>query len=343
VRICFILIFAMALTSARSFGVTLEPKSRDSRRYLAASPAELARLVEELGSDDWRARDEATRTLIEVGPKAKAELEKALGSADAEVRWRASHILAQVGDDLRPPEHEPARILYASAAEARAQKNGADAARALYGAVIERFPGTRWARSARERLVDLLGGETEDPAEDGGDAEALVAALASKDWATRQDASRRLADMGEAVRPLLSKAAEGADLEVAWRARRLVERLDAVRKPPPDVAPRLDLGLLRAERAAPRRGVQPPAVAAHMDGFVASLGSKDASEVSVARNLLLELDQEAVGALVRGLADCDEVAGVEIMDMLVKLTGQDLGFRRARWRAWWDAASRRKE
>jgi hypothetical protein len=80
-----------------------------------------------------------------------------------------------------------------------------------------------------------------------------------------------------------------------------------------------------------------------MDGLVESLGSKDASEVAVARKLLLDFGPGSVGALIRGLETCDEVVGVEIMDLLVKVTGQNLGFNRARWRDWWDAASRRKE
>jgi hypothetical protein len=334
----------VCLLSGLSSAVTLETPERSTRTYRRATAAEIDKLIEQLGSDDWRTRDQATRTLVEVGPKAQASLEKALGSTDAEVRWRASYLLGLLGTDLKPPEHEPARILYDSAAQARAQKGGADAAKRLYGEVIERFPDTRWARAARERLVDLLGSEEPAPQPDEVDAEMLIAALGDEDWATRQEASLQLATMGEAVRHLLAKAAEGQNPEVAWRAERLIERLDAAATPPAPPRPRLSLSL-PGEGTISRRGsrVPPPTVAAHMDGLVESLGSRDASEVAVARKLLLDFGPGSVGALIRGLETCDEVVGVEIMDLLVKVTGQNLGFRRARWRDWWDAANRRKE
>jgi hypothetical protein len=334
----------VCLLSGVCSAVTLETPERSTRTYRRATAAEIDKLIEQLGSDDWRTRDQATRTLVEVGPKAQPGLEKALGSTDAEVRWRASYLLGLLGTDLKPPEHEPARILYKSAAEARAQKGGEEAAKRLYGEVIERFPDTRWARAARERLAGLLGGDEPEPKLDEVDAEKLIAALGSDDWATRQDASLRLAAMGEAVRHLLAKAAEGQDPEVAWRAERLIERLDAVAKPAAPARPRLSLSIPRHELTSPRgTRVPPPTVAAHMDGLVESLGSKDASEVAVARKLLLDFGPGSVGALVRGLETCDEVVGVEIMDLLVKVTGQNLGFSRSRWQDWWDAADRRKE
>jgi hypothetical protein len=334
----------LCLLSSVCSAVTLETPERSTRTYRRATAAEIGTLIEQLGSDDWRTRDQATRTLVEIGPKAQPSLEKALGSTDAEVRWRASYLLGLLGTDLKPPEHEPARILYKSAAQARAQKGGAEAAKRLYGEVIERFPDTRWARAARERLVGLLGSEEPEPQPDEVDAETLIADLGSEDWVTRQNASLRLAAMGEAVRHLLAKAAEGQDPEAAWRAERLIERLDAAAKPPAPVRPRLSISI-PGEGLTSRRGtrVPPPTVAAHMDGLVESLGSKDASEVAVARKLLLDFGLGSAGALIRGLETCDEVVGVEIMDLLVKVTGQDLGFRRARWRDWWDAASRRKE
>jgi WD40 repeat protein len=64
------------------------------------SPAELARLIRQLGDDDFEAREAATARLKEIGEPALPVLQKALASNDAEVRRRAETIVAAIEDRL---------------------------------------------------------------------------------------------------------------------------------------------------------------------------------------------------------------------------------------------------
>jgi hypothetical protein len=58
--------------------------------------ARLARLIDRLGSDDFREREEATRDLDQFGPRALEALRKAAASLDAEVHRRASGLVAAI-------------------------------------------------------------------------------------------------------------------------------------------------------------------------------------------------------------------------------------------------------
>lgn len=58
---------------------------------------EVAELVEQLGSSDYPAREEATRRLIEVGEAAMSALQAATADSDLELARRARRILAVVG------------------------------------------------------------------------------------------------------------------------------------------------------------------------------------------------------------------------------------------------------
>jgi hypothetical protein len=328
--------------AAVAFAVPVEGEPGDEpdpgRPGLAATPADIAGLVAKLGADDWRVRDRAMRDLVAVGDPARKALQNALAHPDAEVRWRASYALARIDVDFRPLEVDPARELYRSAAEARAQADGLGAARRLYGEVIERFPDTRWAGAARERLATLEDPPAPPPAAEEEAIARLVAQLGAQDWAERQDASRRLAALGAAARPALEAAAGSPDPEIGWRVRRLLERLEP-RGPvaEPDL-PELHIVAepmrLRRIDSALRR-FDPPIAATTHDGLVSALGSEDVRQVGLARRLLQQIGPDAVGALVRGLDDAPEVATVEIMDILRRITRQKLGFRPEAWRAWW--------
>src|SRR5262245_31281781 len=51
------------------------------------------RLIEDLGSSDFRIREAATKALIEMGAKARPALEAAMKSENPAVRFRADQIL----------------------------------------------------------------------------------------------------------------------------------------------------------------------------------------------------------------------------------------------------------
>jgi HEAT repeat protein len=61
---------------------------------------EIARLVKQLGDDDFDKREEATARLKEIGEPALDALDKAKSSRDAEVRRRAEEIVPIIEDKL---------------------------------------------------------------------------------------------------------------------------------------------------------------------------------------------------------------------------------------------------
>lgn len=61
----------------------------------ADSRARIARLVRDLGDDNWGVREAATRQLAGMGTLAEAALREAAKSSDAEVVFRARRLLAQ--------------------------------------------------------------------------------------------------------------------------------------------------------------------------------------------------------------------------------------------------------
>lgn len=66
---------------------TAEPESTRAARET------VARLIAQLGHDDFRVREAATAALTEFGPLAKPALLEATRNADAEISWRAVRIL----------------------------------------------------------------------------------------------------------------------------------------------------------------------------------------------------------------------------------------------------------
>jgi len=82
--------------------------AKQLRDYLVPVPrideqtqARMVLLIRELGSDDWRKREEATEKLVELGPLAHAKLELAAQTTrDPEVRRRVEAILDQMPESL---------------------------------------------------------------------------------------------------------------------------------------------------------------------------------------------------------------------------------------------------
>ena len=332
---------ALLLATGAALGVTMDGPATESppKERKASSPklGEIPALVTALSAEDWHAREKAMRQLIDLGDAARPALREAVRGQDPEARWRATYALSLLELTLEPIEADAARTLYASAARARAQKDGAEAAKRLYAEVVERFPSTRWGVAARERLASLKAEKRpRNPTAPSPEAIAqLVAQLAHASWAERQEASRRLAQLGEAARPALSAAAEGPDTETAWRARRLLGRLQAE---PPPLKPRTpgDGVKLAIELAGHRiRGKSQPSDASDLDALVRSLSSEDSRDIARAREVLLNVAKDSLAPLLRALDGCDEATGVEIMDLLRQITREDIGFDPDRWQAWW--------
>jgi hypothetical protein len=73
--------------------------------------------------------------------------------------------------------------------------------------------------------VGLVVARNIDPAV-GDEIDQLVAQLASAEWEQREAASKQLADLGPAARPKLQAALQQKDIEVVWRAERLLQALE---------------------------------------------------------------------------------------------------------------------
>ncbi len=336
----------LALLAGSALAANIQPPTdaedppSEGRRTGAAN-RDLARLIEQLGHADWEVRERATEALIAAGNAARETLREAVESRDTEVRWRARYALTRLHDSLSLPPRSLARTLYRSAAMARAREDSQAAARHLYREVVERFPDTRWAAAARERLDQLDAPDKPDPAQQAAPARVkrLIEQLASPDWRTRQTASHRLAQLGNAARPALEQAARARDPELAWRARRLLDRLAQAPPPGRDAAGRQPRIIVQSGTGL-QRAVNAGAFA-DLDRLVDTLGSAQTEQVEAARELLLNIGDDAIGPLVRGLDRADEVAAVEIADLLQRITGEKLGYSPERWRAWWDEQPRR--
>ena len=99
VSLLSVLGFALPLTAVL---LSQELRAEDEP---ALSGAALERLVTELGADDFRTREEASKKLAVLGEKARPALEKAVkGAKSPETRWRAEQILRRLsGADRERP------------------------------------------------------------------------------------------------------------------------------------------------------------------------------------------------------------------------------------------------
>lgn len=107
---------AYVLSAVVAFGAVTAPRlfAGDEPAAAVATPeeqAQIARLIEELGSADFRVREAATKALIGLGVKARPALEKAVTSDNPAVRFRADQLLQgldgtkaerKLGEDPRP-------------------------------------------------------------------------------------------------------------------------------------------------------------------------------------------------------------------------------------------------
>jgi C-terminal processing protease CtpA/Prc len=74
----------------------------------APSADEIAKLIKELGAEEFATREAATKRLVEIGKPAVGALQEALKSEDAEVVWRAREALRKIGEKERK-DFEPQR------------------------------------------------------------------------------------------------------------------------------------------------------------------------------------------------------------------------------------------
>lgn len=109
---------AYVLAAAAAFGIVTAPRlfAGDPPAASAEEQERIARLVEDLGSADFRVREAATKALIEFGAKARPALEKAVTSDNPAVRFRADQLLQgldgkkgeqKLGEDARPGRSQP--------------------------------------------------------------------------------------------------------------------------------------------------------------------------------------------------------------------------------------------
>jgi hypothetical protein len=98
-----------ALLLALLAGLRAVPAAADPPPGPAApAPAEVARLVEQLGAPDFEVREDATRRLLELGSAARPALERTMReSPSLEARWRAEQILRRLDQEGEKPVEPP--------------------------------------------------------------------------------------------------------------------------------------------------------------------------------------------------------------------------------------------
>jgi hypothetical protein len=105
----------MATTASRFLAATIviaaipaaiqadEPKSR-------ASDQDIKHWIDQLGSDRYKVREQATRQLSKLGKSALPSLKAATQSTDEEVRRRAQQFVEQIEPPPVPPPKPPVKI-----------------------------------------------------------------------------------------------------------------------------------------------------------------------------------------------------------------------------------------
>src|SRR5512135_3530975 len=90
---------AMALGAALLAASSASASAGENR---PAPDEQVARLIRELGADDFGTRERATVELRKLGAAAEAELERAARSRDPEVRDRSEMLLREIRWALAP-------------------------------------------------------------------------------------------------------------------------------------------------------------------------------------------------------------------------------------------------
>ena len=74
-----------------------------------ASPEEIEAIIESLADEDWRARSEATRRLIEIGEPALPALRQQTVSGPLERVWRTEEAIREIERKRDPAARPPPR------------------------------------------------------------------------------------------------------------------------------------------------------------------------------------------------------------------------------------------
>jgi PDZ domain len=107
----FLLGLALAAGSAvRTARADDPPQPAPAPKAVDASPEHVDALIRQLGADEFHARQEATRELLQIGEPARAALERTMKqSDDMEARWRAEQILRRLDQQGERPVGTPDR------------------------------------------------------------------------------------------------------------------------------------------------------------------------------------------------------------------------------------------
>jgi hypothetical protein len=98
--------FAWCVAVCISISLTSGPAAVTPAEDQAGQPDQVSRLIEQLGDDHFKVREEATRQLWALGTGAEPRLRAALGGTNPEVSKRASLLLRKIALDVRPDTPE---------------------------------------------------------------------------------------------------------------------------------------------------------------------------------------------------------------------------------------------
>jgi hypothetical protein len=139
------------------FALTTLPLCGQEKPQEEKTQEKIARLVSELGSDDWRLRESAQQELIDLGKIVADQISEAAKSPDFEVRLRATKILKSLywlsAEELKKAEELVKQFL-----ELKLELNQVDPLKS-YSSIIR---GLRRIKNSQHYLIDSIV-EEKDP------------------------------------------------------------------------------------------------------------------------------------------------------------------------------------
>jgi hypothetical protein len=175
------------------------------RTLVVSDEARIQELIRQLGDDQFKVREKASRQLVMIGPRARPFLQEAVKDSDPEISRRARDCLQRIGEGA-------SASVMAAAARALARQKPPEAAVVLL-AYLPAAEDDNVAETIRQALTDLA-------VRDGKPEPALVVALADKSTIRRAAAGvalgrARLPDVLPSVRKLLQDKDPRVRLHVA--------------------------------------------------------------------------------------------------------------------------------
>ncbi len=223
------LLFAVTLAVA-----TVALAGEDGRRLDGPGDSEITAFVEQLGDADFRARERATKRLLEIGPASLRALRNAPRS-DVEIRYRARRISRRIlgrSTRLTADFEREVEAIYdeTDLRIERASRETAEKLEPIRDSLTrsQRLDEAMAVRAARRTLLGLSNapGGVDLPPDAEAVAESLVESLTEAEQDAAARAKRRRTDLFTSLGTLRVSLEKDGEQEAARAVGQLVEALD---------------------------------------------------------------------------------------------------------------------